>query len=453
MGKRGPERQQRQKRKRAEANPSAASKQLHQLAPFSGAVEPAMAQTSPSKCKSSNCRIGARSRGKPCEYLAVPGFALCVKCKCESPGCSKSQLGATGRCYSHALQNLPPNITLVLQLGQAQMLDDLQPLDLMALRELHANLKKKHGTVDLVVMFVGAWVKDLVTIQTMTKVFEKIKPTASAAQLLTGFHTVVRSMANQSNPEAHRCVSGGRGTGMAIAFARLRIALQEGLCDWKPEKDAEKVKNVGPKQVPFFLGKDNSVLKTLTKELRDNDLSTDLDIASANAKFDQKLQAICAIHPHLGLMGRYVGPMLRLKFLLTQDLRAKPLSLRALLELDLADVRQDLDSLRDIPHQLQQPGVLARRLGCPQLQIQSFMCLAAHCVRHHPDAIALVEDPATLAEVKATLANYWVEHLHAPSMNRLFLAYKCQRDQFDAEAEEEAEEEFEDEMASVISSA
>ena len=211
---------------------------------------------------------------------------------------------------------------------------------------------------------------------------------------------------------------------MNVALAYLRIALQEGRSDWKPAKDAEKVANVGPKQQVFTLGTDTSVLKTLVRELRDDELASSKDIVETNAKFQEKLKAICAEHPHLGLLGRYVGPMLRLKFLLTKDLRPTPLSLRALLDLDLADMRADLQTLQAIPHVLQKPGALARRLGCPQLQIQSFMCMAAHCVRRHPDVVPLMSDPSFVEALQKTLAAYWEEHQHAPSLNRLFLVHK-----------------------------
>ncbi len=114
-------------------------------------------------------------------------------CKCKEPPCQKSQFSNTGYCYTHMVASLPPNIKLIEKLGNEGLLPDLEPVDVMVLRELKAAMLRAHGEFDLVLGFIAAWVKDFTTIKAMEEIFAKVPPSASATRLLRALQQCLRN--------------------------------------------------------------------------------------------------------------------------------------------------------------------------------------------------------------------------------------------------------------------
>ena len=91
-------------------------------------------------CRSVNCRRGSHARGQKCQAQALPGFAYCDICKCQEPACNKSQLGVSKYCYGHAFSALSPNLKLIQLMGLHGFIEEMEPADLMRLRELKTTL-------------------------------------------------------------------------------------------------------------------------------------------------------------------------------------------------------------------------------------------------------------------------------------------------------------------------
>jgi len=402
------------------ANPKAskaqeASAHIHSKVMKTWLKEKPKAKTPCSCTSSESCRSTAHKRGKPCTAEALPGQQLCLQCACQVEGCLRSQFRGHGFFHSHMHFAFTPSLQLIWHLGQAGILARITPLDLTSLEELQSTMLKAHKQFDPVLAFVAAWCKHKVALDSMAFVFVNVSPNASATTLLKAFHAVLRDMSGKGTSEAWHCVSGGRGTGLFTAMKKLQIAQKVG-----PERTTgEVVTNIGPSGTSMELLSTSSVLATLVTILRSGHQHRSTDLAQENKEYCHKLEILSAKHPELGLNGKYVGPLLRLKHLLISKFAGTRLSIKALLDLELPDVK---DNLSCLPHDVfYRPDRLFSKFQCHELLICTFACLAGPCLARYPDACSLLREPSGKSALQASLDRYLTVHQHAPSMKRLLM--------------------------------
>ena len=340
---------------------------------------------------------------------------MCSACACQAEGCLKAQFRGLHFCQSHIHYMFEPSLQFIWHLGQAGILARITPLDLTSLEELKSTMLKAHKQFDPVLAFVAAWCKHKVALDSMAFVFVNVSPNASATTLLKAFHAVLRDMSGKGTSEAWHCVSGGRGTGLFTAMKKLQIAQKVG-----PERTTgEVVTNIGPSGTSMELLSTSSVLATLVTILRSGHQHRSTDLAQENKEYCRKLEILSAKHPELGLNGKYVGPLLRLKHLLISKFAGTRLSIKALLDLELPDVK---DNLSCLPHDVfYRPDRLFSKFQCHELLICTFACLAGPCLARYPDACSLLREPSGKSALQASLDRYLTVHQHAPSMKRLLM--------------------------------
>ena len=391
-----------------------------------GASITSAVQSSECTCKSSNCRLGSHGRGQKCLAEALPGFTLCDICKCQDPTCNKSQLGISKFCYTHVESSLSPPLRLVQLMGVRGLLPDMEPSDLMRLRELKTALLLAHGAaMDWSVLFIAAWAKDWDFLGALLEIFKNVSPKARLETMYRKLQEALKQISNRHNLEAFRCTGGGRGQGLKMCLKLLRVALPKSSksAAWQPLPKAEVVSGIGSKAEDWSLGNDTSILRHVLTAFRGHGVAPCADIPSANTWFKERLTELAELAPCLGLAGDYVEPAIRLKFLLLLDIPSKALHLKELSALNLAD-KMEYVTLQAVPHQFHGAGILAKRFRCPQLCLHSYACLAGGALRKHPDALSYLKDAEHVQSLTCTLKAFWEKEGFAPSFSRLFLHHK-----------------------------
>jgi hypothetical protein len=311
-------------------------------------------------------------------------------------------------------------------MGINGFIHEMEPADLMRLRELKTALQLAHSdAMDWSVLFIAAWAKDPDYLLALAPIFTNVSPKARLETMFRKLQEALKQISNSCNIEAYRCTSGGRGTGLKVCLKLLRVAMPKSSKSeaWQPLPDAEVVSGIGPKAEEWSLGHDTSVLRHVLTAFRGHGVVPCTDIPSANTWFKERLSQLAQLAPCLGLAGDYVEPAIRLKFLLLMDIQDNALHLKDLLGLHLADKMEHL-TLQTVPHQFHGPGILARRLHCPQLLLQAYACLSHYCVRKHPDVLNYFKDEASVESLKVTHQAFWKKEGFAPSFNRLILHHK-----------------------------